>query len=265
MATQGGLESGSRAGLQFRGVSGQAMDRRAAVQSVLLGMLLLVLGGCAGPHMPSGNAPRIGRVYCLRGLMDVFSLGLNDLARELRKEGVRAADMSGSRWRSLAVELEAEAANGEPEEPIVLVGHSYGADNAVRLAWRLKKAGIDVDLLLLLDATAPPPIPDNVIRCVHYYKPTVLGAACPICFAGNPVVLAAGNERTVLLNTVISRETLGADAVGVGHFNVDAAPAIHRACEHEIMAICVLRSSRATQGPHKPDDVAAPVEERSGS
>lgn len=50
-----------------------------------------------GHHLPrhTGVSPR---AFCLRGLSDVFSLGLNDLAKQLRRDGVNAFAISGAAW-----------------------------------------------------------------------------------------------------------------------------------------------------------------------
>lgn len=229
---------------------------------LLLGLSLLPLVGCAGPRLPAGPAPRVGQVYCLRGLIDVFSLGLNDLNARLQAEGVRSTVMSGSRWRTLAADLAERPLPGR-NSPIVLIGHSYGADNAVRLSRDLHELGINVELLVMLDATAPPPIPANVKRCVHYYRPSTLGEANPALFAGNPVVLEDGNRRTELVNTVVSTESLGPQAASVGHFNIDASACIHEAVLGEVLRVCRVRTSSGAGPPNSPA-VAVPASKPKG-
>ena len=44
----------------------------------------------------------------------------------------------------------------EPRVPLVLIGFSYGADDAVQVAAKLSRAGIPIDLLLTIDPVTPP-------------------------------------------------------------------------------------------------------------
>lgn len=109
----------------------------------------------------------------------------------------------------LASQIQIADLDGELQRPLILVGHSHGADNAIRLAIELDRRGVEVDLLVLLDATTPPAIPESVVNCLHLYRPTVFGSVAPFLFAGNPVKLEAGNDRTRLANITIPAEESG--------------------------------------------------------
>jgi len=145
---------------------------------------------------------------------------------------------------------------GSSPGPLVVGGHSYGADNAVRLCRELQKRGIEVDLLLLLDATSPPPIPGNVRRCVHYYEPTIFGRLLPFALAGHPVRLADPQARTELVNRRISRNPIISAIDVVAHFTVDADPAIHELCLGEIRRLKqgLERNVGARVGRARPGD-----------
>ncbi len=104
----------------------------------------------------------------------------------------------------------------------MLVGHSYGADDAIRAAQYLKNNDIRVRMLYLIDATVPDPIPDNVDTCIHYYYPWLPGLLAPWFFSGNPVVAEVGNTQTEISNLLFTREALG-DVVGcANHFSIEA-------------------------------------------
>jgi hypothetical protein len=180
-------------------------------------------------------------VFCLRGLLDVFSLGLNDLAERLRREGIDAMPLSGPRWRTLEREIDRAKRQGDLQGPLILIGHSHGADNAVRMARNLRQRNIQVELLVLLDATSPPAVPRNVTRCLHLYRPTVLGYLLPFVFAGNPVEAEEGNTRTEIVNTIVSREIFGPVAARIGHFNIDASVPVHDVVVKEVLRICPQR------------------------
>ena len=206
---------------------------------IVLAMLAaLAFSGCATPRVRHVGLHRTVEVYCLRGLLDVFSLGLNDLSERLRSEGIYAITVSGPLWPGLARKIHRAQLRGDLQEPLILVGHSYGADNAVRLARKLGGWNIDVELLVLLDATSPPPLPSNVARCLHVYRPTTVGNLFPFLFAGNPVDAEEGNHRTEIVNKIVSREDFGEAAARIDHFSIDASVAVHDLVLKEILRIC---------------------------
>ena len=190
----------------------------------------------------------------MRGFLDVFSLGMNSLAEELRKEGVDARAMSGPAWRAAARQIESDFAVSADQEPLVIVGHSYGADHAVDMARYLQRSGIRVRLLVLLDATTPPTVPANVEQCLHLYRPTLAGDLLPFIFAGNPVVLDRDNQNTQLVNDIVSTEELGPKASAVNHFNIDKSEVVHAFVVKEIIEVCPpLDSALELTNGYSPD------------
>jgi len=190
----------------------------------------------AGGTRPVGTQSHL-RVYLLRGLAGVFSLGFEQLAQEMRLAGLDANAFDGPTYPNLASGLISEFA-GETDLPgIVLVGHSYGADDAIRMSRLLHDAGIHVRLLYLLDATSPPLIPDNVDRVIHLYHLWLPGYLAPDIFSGNPVELEPGNTHTELENTVISVDEFGPAVSCVNHFNVDASNLIQQRILDEVLSL----------------------------
>lgn len=183
------------------------------------------------------------RVFLLRGLWEFFSFGLDDLAVELRALDIDALVLSGTDWLNLAELLHAEYADGDMR-PLVLIGHSYGADNAVSIARYLHERRITVDLLALVDATNPPAIPSNVDHCVQWYIPTELSELGPHSLAGNPVVAAPDNDRTLIENRLFTLDGLGPLTHGANHLNIDEHPYLH---ELVILEIQNLVSDAATR------------------
>lgn len=227
------------------------------IATTRFGLAALVVSagaGCSTPRVDVATAPRQGHVYCLRGLMDVFSLGLNDLAADLRAAGVDAHALSGPQWGALASRLEDAAQAGKLEKPIAIVGHSYGADDAIRLARDLDNHGIPVELVVLLDATSPPQIPPNVRHCVHFYKPTWLGRALPDIFAGDPIDADQSTAMTVLENRPLDEATFGSWAGGVNHFNIEANERVRRMVVEEVISTLPERNpqSEARLATHAP-------------
>jgi pimeloyl-ACP methyl ester carboxylesterase len=202
------------------------------------------LAGCT--PAPAGLHDDIPKqVYCLRGLWDVFSTGLDSLAAEMRERGLTAESLSGPLWPELAERIEKASREQSLNGDLVLVGHSFGAEHALLLAYRLQEQGISVGLMVLIDATTPPPIPSNVARCVHLYIPSPLASLAPDVFPGRPVELAEGNDRTQLVNWVVTPAEFGP----VNHFNLESNPVVHQIVIDETLAI---------QARHAPGTAARP-------
>lgn len=101
--------------------------------------------------------------YTMRGLMGIFSQGMDKLARELReKYDHPAAALSYLESNKLITHIESLYQGHEKHPELVLVGHSYGADGQVKIAHRLAEKGIIIDKLILLDNTLKGTIPSNV-------------------------------------------------------------------------------------------------------
>src|SRR5271156_5301350 len=115
--------------------------------------------------------PRVGHVYCMRGWLGIFSTGMDALADEIDgKVGVPSVSVADEEWRRLQEWLIQEHKKGQIQEPLVLLGHSWGADDMIRVCYELKGESISVDLLVLIDPVTPEPVPANVKRVYCIYK-----------------------------------------------------------------------------------------------
>ncbi|HKQ46690.1 MAG TPA: hypothetical protein VJZ71_01325 [Phycisphaerae bacterium] len=195
--------------------------------------------GSAVPYqpsiMPSRTATDPMRVYLLHGLYDTYSLGLDQLAEKLNDLNIPSS-IIGWYERDVALTIISEAYADRPNgTTVVLMGHSYGADDAITLAEKLGEEGIPVELLFLFDATTPKPVPANVARCVHLLTPSLEGYLFPWFFAGNPVEAAVGNTHTQVLNVPFTAEKFGAAALGcVNHYSIDVNIAAHNLAIQEV-------------------------------
>ena len=109
-----------------------------------------------------------GHVYALRGLINVFSYGMDEMVAKCKRRGIQASAHGHGEYPSLAIEAAAKAKSGKG--PIIIVGHSYGADAAVLMAEEMKKLGAPVALLVLYGPTLDLSIPSNVRSVVNYYQ-----------------------------------------------------------------------------------------------
>jgi len=90
-----------------------------------------------------------GEVYLLRGFADVFSGGLDQLGADLARAGIPAKVVNHGAWKSVCEKI---AANQKKygRKPVILIGHSLGANSAISMAQQLKKTGVTVTLLVTL-------------------------------------------------------------------------------------------------------------------
>lgn len=149
----------------------QTMPHRAALpRRAALAGLLTTLAAC-GPTRPGNLAstPR-GRVIVLRGLLNVFSTGMNVLTAQLRARNFDASVHNYLAWPSLADGVAAAARDDTLARPLAVIGHSFGADDAVVMANHLAGEGVPVDLLVTFDPTAAQPVRPGVLHALNFYQ-----------------------------------------------------------------------------------------------
>ena len=116
----------------------------------------------------SGNAQAAGHVYLLKGLWGFFSTGLITLASELQKRGYTATVHDSGEYLTLA--LEAARLQKSGKGPIIIIGHSIGANAAILMAEKMKDEGASVALIIGFGPTNDMLVPSNVSRVVTYYQ-----------------------------------------------------------------------------------------------
>jgi fermentation-respiration switch protein FrsA (DUF1100 family) len=214
------------------------MDRRpdvtapvfASIPASVVAFAFLLLAGCssavidsvapAAQRAPAGSVP--GHVYLLRGLVgEVFSTGFYDLAERIRERGVNATVHSMYAPGNLAAEIVAK--HPTAPAPVVLIGHSSGADAAIAVARSLRAARIPVALMFGFDPTPiAGPIPDNVALFINLYQKTNL-------IGGGEARGATGfRGRIVNVDLRERREII--------HITLDKSPVLHALVAEKIAA-----------------------------
>ena len=107
-----------------------------------------------------------GHVYLLRGLLNVFSLGMDDLAAKLQARGVSASVHNHADWQGIADSI-AEKYKAGRHGPVILIGHSLGADAVMIQAEYLGKKGVPVALVVPFDGTGSYAASPNVARVMN--------------------------------------------------------------------------------------------------
>jgi len=220
--------------------------RRVAIM-ILATVTLLGFG------IAPGNAESHPHVYLFRGLADVFSTGMDTLADELNKHGVRATSHSHTDWKEIADRAAADY-KAKKESPIILIGHSLGADAAMEMADYLGDKGVPVALVVPFDATQSFPVPGNVARVVNFTQRDYAQMRPGPGFRGllNNVDLSSNHD--------------------IGHLNIDKSPELHARVLTEVLTVLGRRlatqmkprsnSPRARSGSEVPVTTAAPAESK---
>jgi hypothetical protein len=103
-------------------------------------------------------------VYLMRGLLNIFSLGMDQLAAQIARNGVDASVYNHSVEETI-VDAIAQKYRAGDHGPYILVGHSLGADAVMLMALQLNAQGVPVALVVPFDGTASYAAPANV-SCV---------------------------------------------------------------------------------------------------
>lgn len=145
------------------------LSRRALLASTLA-FAFMGARAEAKPLPRQGGAKRARKpdVYLLRGFANVFSKGIDQIGLELQAAGVEAHVEGHAAWRLVVNRIVADRQQNGPG-PVILIGHSLGANAIISVAEALEKRGIRVDYLASFAATGPDPLPGNVRYAVNYY------------------------------------------------------------------------------------------------
>jgi hypothetical protein len=187
----------------------------------------------------SAPAPRsVGtHVYLLRGFMDIFSTGMDDLGAKLNRRGIRASVHGHAEYQSLAEGIAARYRAGQ-RESVVIIGHSLGANAAFSMADVLNDYKIPVPLIITYDPTAVMTAGPNVSRVVNFYASN----------NGWGVSVARGSGfRGTLSNVDLGRRG------EMGHTDIDKSPSLHAQSINYIQSIGGSTHSTATDGKPKTD------------
>lgn len=114
----------------------------------------------------AASQPSGGKVYVFRGMGGrIMSWEMDRVTDKLGKSGIDAETYNHVNWRGPADEAIARYKSQTQKGPIVVVGHSAGADASVRFAERLRDAKVPVNLVVAFDPTRfGDDVPPNVDR-----------------------------------------------------------------------------------------------------
>ena len=143
-------------------------------------------------------------VYLVRGVLNIFSLGMDEIAARLQRQGITATVHNHMMWASIADDAAAEYRSGRAKM-IILVGHSSGATCLPDIVERLDQHGVPVKLAIGLDSVFHTSLSGRVGRYINFY-----------------VANGAGTRVERAKNFSGTLENVDVEAVpGVGHLTID--------------------------------------------
>ncbi len=138
------------------------------------GLVLVVCAFLAWPEHGYGRSrahtgsPSQGgsHLYVLLGLGN-NSPGLGEFGSRMAQHGIPTTIENYGNWPALAQEAIQQYQSGRLRS-IMIVGHSLGGSAAVDMAAELGRAGIPVQLVVMLDPVGGSQVPSNVRRSVNF-------------------------------------------------------------------------------------------------
>ena len=164
----------------------------------------------------SGNANAYGHIYLLRGLAGVFSTGLDILDQKLVQGGFTATVHGHLDYEELASEAARLQKSGKG--PIIIMGHSLGADAAIFMADKMKSLGAPCALVVTFGPTMNLVAPSNVSQVINYYT-------------GNTVITKGPGFRGKISNVNLNR------AADINHLNVEKSNRLHAGIISKVQTI----------------------------
>jgi LysM repeat protein len=175
-------------------------------------------------------------MYLVRGLTSVYSFGIDQLAAKINHRGVTATVYSLSETGTIANDIARKYKAGEERGPIMLLGHSSGADYAIAIAERLKEAGVPVALAFGFDPTrTAAAVPGNVELFINLYQ----GAN----IIGGGEVQPGRDFRGRLIDVDLREHT------EIVHITLDKTPAVQDAVADKVIAVAAYAARHPKEPP----------------
>ena len=224
----------------------RAIITARALRRLFAGASLLALLGLIMPALAQGaktastaTGASHPHVYLMRGLLNVFSLGMDQLAAQIQSRGIDASVYNHSVADGVVSRITQEYRAGD-RGPYILIGHSLGADAVMTMAQQLNLQGVPVALVVPFDGTGSYAAPSNVACVVNLtqrkYAYMVPGAG----FHGK------------LSNVDVSSDT------SIDHFTIDKSPRLQATALNSVVQAAHGQSCRpgatgpVVAGPKEP-------------
>ena len=167
----------------------------------------------------------LAHAYLMRGLMNVFSLGMDQLAVLIARNGIEASVHNHAEADAVVSEIAARYNAGD-RGPLILIGHSLGADAVMTMAQSLDRVGIPVALVVPFDGTDSFAASKNVACVLNITQRTFAYMRSGSGFHGE------------LTNVNVSGEP------GIDHFTIDKSPKLQALVMKSVLQAASAQSCR---------------------
>ena len=172
------------------------------------------------------------QVYLMRGLLNIFSLGMDDLAQKINAKGIRATVYNHTEWQGVSDEIAAKYKSGD-RGAVILIGHSLGADAVMFMGEYLGKKGVPVALIVPFDGTGSFAASGNVQRVMNLTQRDYAHMRRGAGFRGE-------------LNNI------DVTSQGVGHIDIDKSARLHSMVLNKISSVVGRGGGTRTAGEGSP-------------
>jgi hypothetical protein len=210
------------------------------VAAVALSLVSIPLAAAPAGAATSISPASSAHVYLLRGVLNIFSFGLDDIAERLRAQGIQVTVANFVSWSSLANEAAAEYRSGRIKT-IGLVGHSSGATALPDMVARLNDLGTPVKLAIGLDSVFRTSLNGRVGKYINFYIAN--GAGTPV---------AKGDRFQGSLENVNVE-----NVPGVGHITIEKNQIMQQKVIGAIDAVVFSRAMEASAAQRRSSDAIA--------
>jgi hypothetical protein len=180
------------------------------------------------------------KVYLLRGLLNIFSLGMDALSDKLNAMGIQAEVFNHDSWPAVASKIIDDHKAGK-QGAVVLIGHSLGADVLFNLTERLDRENIPVRLVVPFDPTSSYEVTKNVDHLLNFYQLNGFGRR----------VSAPKGYKGELVNMDLSSDQ------SFGHGSIDKSEKLHGLVIEKIKKVAIGPAPKKRNAPPKPKPVVA--------
>jgi hypothetical protein len=234
------MQTIDRKTMRYRVLSLRTARWLVALKAAVVAIMLVGLPPAANAApAPSRVAPAPAHVYLVRGLLNVFSLGMDQMAYKLEQQGISASVHNHLLWASVADDAAAAYKSGRIKT-IILVGHSSGATCLPDIVARLSAQGVPVKLAIGLDSVFHTSLTGKVGRYVNFYIANGAGTR----------VERTKNFSGTLDNVDVER------VPGISHVSIDKNEIIQQKVIAEIDAAVASGPSAEPEAPRLPGPAA---------
>jgi thioesterase domain-containing protein len=165
---------------------------------------------------------RSEEIYLVRGGFEIFSVGMDSMAQQLRAKGYKAQSHSIVGWKGIASDIIKRSKTKSVSYPIIFLGHSLGADVANEFAAYLGENGVTADLVIGFDATSQKTFTRGAKRVVNFRTT-----------GGGHYVKGAGFKGSI--------KEVDVTHLGVNHMTIEQDAAVQKLALAEVMKLLPRR------------------------